>query len=113
MNLNKRLAGILSAEWGGITSPMFSETVVVSLTQSSAIRQEVEPHVQAVDHMLRAAAAALSTRLDAGALKAGLVQGSAFCCGIFYADKPVRALVSPEELTASMAIKLLEEAPDE
>ena len=98
---------------GGICSLMFSETVVVSLTQNSAIRAEVQPHVAAVDHMLKAAAEALSTRFDSGALKTGLVQGSAFCCGIFYADDPVRALVSPEELTASMAIKLLEEAPDE
>jgi hypothetical protein len=94
---------------------MFSETVVVSMTGPSMIRDEVMPDVQAVDRLLSDGASALSRRLGAGNLKVGLVQGSAFCCGIQYdeAGNIQRALLSPEELTVSMAVKLLEEAPDE
>jgi hypothetical protein len=42
-----------------------------------------------------------------------MVQGSAFCGALLFDDVAVRCLLSPEELTASMAVKLLEEVPDE
>lgn len=94
---------------------MFSETVVVSMTGASSIRDEVMPDVQAVNQLLSKCASTLSRRLEAGKLKVGLVQGSAFSCGIQYdaTGNLHRALLSPEELTVSMAVKLLEEAPDE
>ena len=61
------------------------------------------------------AAVNLNICLNAGSLQAGLVQGSAFCGAVLYDNehKPQRALISPEELTVTMTIKLLEEAPDE
>jgi hypothetical protein len=53
--------------------------------------------------------------LDAGDLRAGLLQSSGYCGGLLFdsAESPQRCLLSCEELSAAMALTLLEEAPDD
>ncbi len=63
------------------------------------------------------AAEILTESLNAGPLEAAIVQGSGFCGAMAWegegAERRRRLLLSPEEITASMTLRLLEEAPDE
>ena len=63
------------------------------------------------------AADILTESLQAGPLEAAIVQGSGFCGAMAWegvgAERRQRLLLSPEEITASMTLRLLSEAPDE
>lgn len=79
------------------------------------MHQEVAPLLGSVIPMIGEAGATLGSVLGAGALKWGMIQGSRMCAAVqFDAENlAARALVSPEELTAAMTEKLIEEGPDE
>jgi len=85
--------------------------------ESSSRGPEVEGSAGALLQFIEQAAEILTESLHAGPLEAAIVQGSGFCGAMAWegagAERRQRLLLSPEEITASMTLRLLEEAPDE
>lgn len=91
------------------------QTSIFSLSPHHKLRNEVVPAVEAVKSFIHQSADLLSECLGAGTMSMGMVQGSRFCGAILSHSQagPARVLISPEELTASMALKLLQSDCDE
>jgi hypothetical protein len=100
---------------GLMVSCPVDQTSIFSLNPQRKLRSEVVPAVEAVRSFVQQSADLLSECLGAGALTMGMVQGSGFCGAVLASSKtkPSRVLISPEELTASMALKLLQSDCDE
>lgn len=98
-----------------VTSP-FDQTVILSLSEApSEEGLRALGDIAELRDFLFQASSFLKDCLDAGALRAGLLQSSGYCGGLLFDSDEFaqRCLLSCEELSASMAQKLLEEAPDE
>lgn len=91
------------------------QTSIFNLSPNHKLSHEVIPAVEAVKSFVQQSADLLGECLGAGALSMGMVQGSRFCGAVMHPSKsgPGRVLISPEELTASMALKLLQSDCDE
>jgi hypothetical protein len=91
------------------------QTIVCRLGEVRPAREEVARSLAQADDFLRQGGALLAECLDAGQMRRGMVQSSSFCALLEYdrAGIATRGLLSPEELTVSMANKLLQEAQDE
>jgi hypothetical protein len=100
---------------GVMVSCPVDQTSVFSLSPHQKLRSDVMPAVEAVRSFIQQSAELLGECLGAGALSMGMVQGSRFCGAILAQDSSgsARVLISPEELTASMTLKLLQADCDE
>ena len=104
---------------GGVVSAVtcsLDQTLILSLSDApSEEGLRALGDIAELRDFLSQASSFLNECLDAGALRAGLLQSSGYCGGLLFdsAEAPQRCLLSCEELSASVAMKLLEEAPDE
>ena len=89
------------------------ETTLVSITKSDPpTPSDMQLAAAALDQFLSTAVSTLGTSLGLGRPLHCMIQGSAYCGALAYDEtgSTTKALISPEELTAAMAVKFLQEA---
>ena len=91
------------------------QTTVYTLTGPVTPAGAVAESLAHADDFLRQSGLLLGDCLEIGPMQAGMVKSSAFCALLEYnaAGLPVRGLLSPEDLTVTMATKVLAEATDD
>jgi hypothetical protein len=75
----------------------------------------MSPHVEHAQMMLQNSGTALAEALGYGKVQLSLIQGSSFTAGLVNSSFPgeARVLLSREELTVSMACRLMEDLSHE
>jgi hypothetical protein len=92
-----------------MTAPQ-DETAVFSFAKGKFFEPDLTASLIEADDFFRNSAARLSSCLSVGSMQKGMAQGSGFCAFFeFDAGFTTRGLISPEELTVSMASQLVAE----
>jgi hypothetical protein len=93
-----------------MTAPQ-DQTAMFSFAAGKMFEPTLAASLIEADDFFRESASRLSACLGAGEMQSGMVQGSGFCAFFeFDAGFTTRGLLSPEELTVSMASQLVTEA---
>ena len=85
------------------------ETVIFDAHQNASPGDAIVECFLTAEQFVDQCAHALGKSLGEASLSAGMIQGSRFCCAVTYdaAGLPMRALLSPEEMTVNMALEML------
>ena len=95
---------------------LVDETTLLSLNQPPTDAEpRLQQEAQATAGFILHSAQLLGQCWDLGSVQSGAVQGSKFCAVVSYSSTGVadKALLSPEQLSISMALRILEGAGDE
>lgn len=89
---------------------LVDETVVFDANQSASPGDAVVESFLEAEQFVDQGAQLVARCIGEGQLLAGLVQGSRFCCAMSYDEDGglIRGLVSPEEMSANMALGMLQ-----
>jgi hypothetical protein len=85
------------------------ETVIFDAHQAASPGDAIVECFLTAEQFVDQCAHALGKSLGETSLSAGMIQGSRFCCAVTYDTQglPMRALLSPEEMTVNMALEML------
>lgn len=97
-----------------VISPL-DETSILSWQKRDSQGAEACGALEFAQTFIAETSEALNQLLGAGLVRMGMIQGSRFCGAVMYDEHqhPLRGLISPEELTASMVEKLIKDGTDE
>lgn len=97
-----------------VISPL-DETSILSWQKRDSQGAEACGALEFAQTFIAETSEALNQLLGAGPVRMGMIQGSRFCGAVMYDEHqhPLRGLISPEELTASMVEKLIKDGTDE
>ena len=94
---------------GSLMTCPVDETVIFDAHEEASPGDAVVECFLTAEQFVDQCSLALGKCIGEESLSAGLIQGSRFCCAVTYDSKglPMKALISPEEMTVNMALEML------